>query len=98
MSDAADVGIEAVREMRATRRKHRIQDLDWFEAAYRAYLAGIVGIAITLLLSSWLGDDPLDAAGLADVRTHGPAVLGLVVALALSRVQATDLHRQGRRR
>jgi hypothetical protein len=83
VTETASVGVDALRELRSTRRRRRIEELDWFEAAYRAYLAGILGIVITLFLSSWLGDDPVDAATLADVRAYGPAVVGLVVALAL---------------
>ena len=83
MTDTASVGVEAMRELRATRRRHRIEELDWFEAAYRAYLTGILGIFVTLLLSTWLGDDPVDAAALADVRQYGPAAVGFVAALAL---------------
>ena len=83
MTDTPSVGVEALHELRAARRRRRIQDLDWFEAAYRAYLTGIVGIVITLLLSSWLGDEPVDASTLADVLKHGPAAIGLVAALAL---------------
>ena len=83
MTDTASVGVEAMRELRATRRRHRIEELDWFEAAYRAYLTGILGIFVTLLLSTWLGDDPVDAAAMADVRRYGPAAVGLVAALAL---------------
>ena len=83
MTDTASVGVEAMRELRATRRRHRIEELDWFEAAYRAYLTGILGIFVTLLLSTWLGDDPVDAATLVDVRRYGPAAVGLVAALAL---------------
>jgi hypothetical protein len=81
--DTASVGVDAMRELRATRRRRRIEELDWFEAAYRAYLAGILGIFVTLLLSSWLGDDPVDAEALADVTRYGPAAVGVAAALAL---------------
>ncbi len=83
MTDTPSVGVGALRDLRATRRRRRIQELDWFEAAYRAYLTAILGIVITLFLSSWLGDDPVDAATLADVQAYGPAAIGLAVALAI---------------
>ena len=83
MTDTPSVGVDALHELRAARRRRRIQDLDWFEAAYRAYLAGIVGIVITLFLSSWLGDNEVDAATLADVLRYGPAAVGLLAALAI---------------
>jgi hypothetical protein len=75
---------DALHELRAGRRRKRIKNLDWFEAAYRAYLVGIVGIVITLVLSGWLGDDPVTAGGLLDVEDNGPALVGLVVAVAIA--------------
>ena len=51
MTDTPSVGVEALRELRGTRRRRRIQELDWFESLYRVYLTGILGIVITLLLS-----------------------------------------------
>lgn len=84
MTETPPVGVEALHELRAARRRRRIENLDWFEAAYRAYLAGILGIVITLFLSTWLGDDQVDAATLADVLKYGPAAVGLAAALALA--------------
>jgi hypothetical protein len=75
--------LDAVKQLHAYRRRKRIQDLDWFEAAYRVYLTGILGIVITLFAASFIGDKELDASGIAKLRDHGPAALGLVVAVAI---------------
>ncbi len=61
-----------------------MRNLDWFEAAYRAYLTGIVGLAVVLVLSSWLGDKTPSPAGFADLLDHGPAAIGLVAAAAIA--------------
>ena len=84
MTDTPSVGVDALHELRAARRRRRIQDLDWFEAAYRAYLTGILGIVITLLaVVAGSATNPVDASTLADVLKYGPAAVGLVAALAL---------------
>jgi len=71
-------------DLRATRRRHRVEDLDWFEALYRAYLAALVGIAVTLFASSAVGDKAASATGIADAIAHGPAVVGLVIAVGVA--------------
>src|SRR3954469_4451114 len=48
----ADTAV-ALRELRAARRRKRVANIEWFEALYRVYLTGIVGIVIVLLISSW---------------------------------------------
>jgi hypothetical protein len=82
--DHATVGAATLRSLRAQRRRNRLRDLDWFEAAYRAYLTGIVGIVIVLVVSSWLGDTRPSPKGFSDLLDHGPAVIGLVAALAIA--------------
>jgi hypothetical protein len=74
----------ALHDLRVQRRRKRLAGLDWFDAAYRAYLTAILGIVLTLLVSSWLGDERVTAAGLARVEEHGPAVVGLVVAALMA--------------
>ena len=76
--------MQAVRDLRRTRRRNRIAEVDWLDAAYHAYVAGIVGTVVVLFLSSLVGDNELTASGIANVREHGPATVGLIAALALA--------------
>ena len=83
MHDDISTGFSAVREMRATRRKHRVQETEWFEALYRVYLAAIVVGGTVLFLSGLVEDTPATAGDIADITRHGPHLLGIVVAVAL---------------
>ena len=83
MSDTATtVGFDALRDLRRRRKLHRLGNLDWFEAAYRVYLFGFFGGGAVLWISNSIKDTPVSDAVAADVLTHGPAVLGLLVAFA----------------
>jgi hypothetical protein len=84
VADQLSTGAATLRSLRGQRRRNRVRNLDWFEAAYRAYLTGIVGLAAVLVLSSWLGDKTPSAAGFADLLDHGPAATGLVAAAAVA--------------
>ncbi|HMK13035.1 MAG TPA: hypothetical protein VK461_15705 [Acidimicrobiales bacterium] len=79
-----DRSMVALHDLRRTRRRKRIAEVDWLDAAYHAYVAGILGTVVVLFLSSLVGDNELTASGIANVREHGPAVIGLVAALALA--------------
>ena len=74
-----------VQELRRTRRTRRLGSLEWFEVAYRVYLAALVGGGVVL----WLSGLVVRRAGDARSRSptsldHGPAVLGAGVALAVA--------------
>jgi hypothetical protein len=77
------VGIDALHDMRAERRKHRVADMEWFEALYRVYLAALLGGGAILYLSDIVTDEPLVGSQLRDVQTHTPHVIGCLVALAV---------------
>lgn len=77
-------GVAAMHELRATRKRHRLGDLEWFDAAYKVYVVGLFGGIVLLWLSDLVGDEPLTAAQAANVGEHGPAVLGMVAVLALA--------------
>lgn len=85
MSTNADTflatGLGALRDMRTSRRKNRIQDLEWFDALYRVYLAAFVGGGLIMFLSGLVGDDPLVGQEIIDVATHTPHVVGLATAI-----------------
>jgi hypothetical protein len=75
-------GIGALRDLRARRKRNRLGELEWFEAAYRVYIAGLFGGGALLWLSDVVGDAPVSAQQAADAVRHGPAALGLVAAVA----------------
>ena len=75
-------GLGALHDLRARRKRNRLGELEWFEAAYRVYLAAIFGGGAVLWLSELVGDTTASAPAGADVVRHGPALLGLVAALA----------------
>ena len=78
------VGVSAMHELRATRKRHRLGDLEWFDAAYKVYIVGLFGGIVLLWLSDLVGDEELSAAQAANVALHGPAVLGMVAVVALA--------------
>ncbi len=80
---APTLGLDALREMRTSRRKNRLLEMEWFDAMYRVYLAAFIGGGLVLFLSGLIKDEKLDAAGVAEFTARTPQVLGLVVIGAL---------------
>ena len=77
------IGVSALHDMRRARRRHRIQDLEWFEALYRVYITALLVGGAVLFLSGLVKDDNLTTTELANVTQHGPHALGLVVAVVV---------------
>lgn len=77
------VGLDALHEMRRTRQRHRLGDVEWFDTAYRVYMVALFGGGALLWLSGMIGDEPLTPSEADDLLRHGPAVLGLVAVLAV---------------
>jgi hypothetical protein len=73
----------ALGQMRAARRRHFVDQLDLMEILYRVYLAVIFGGIALAVVAGWVEEAPATASAIADMREHGPAVLGLVLALAV---------------
>lgn len=82
--DHSSTGMAAARALRRTRRRHRLADQEWFELLYRVYLAAFLGGGAVLFLSDLVEDAPVDAAGVADVAAHGPAVIGMVAVVCVA--------------
>ena len=77
------MGLGALHDMRAERRRHRVADMEWFEALYRVYLAALLGGGAILYLSDIVTDEPLIGSQLRDIHTHTPHVVGCLVALSV---------------
>jgi hypothetical protein len=73
-----------VAQMRRTRRLRRLGSLEWFEIAYRVYLAALLGGGVVLWLSGLVSDDPATASQIASLTEYGPAVIGAGAALAIA--------------
>ena len=73
-----------VSELRRARRRRRLGELEWFEIAYRVYLAAIAGGVAVAWLSDLVSDEPVTGGELADVTTRGPALLGLIAVAAVA--------------
>jgi len=69
--------------MRRTRQRHRLGNIEWFDAAYRAYLVGIFGGGSVLWISASVHDATVSAQSAADVARTAPSMLGLLAALVL---------------
>jgi hypothetical protein len=73
----------ALGELRAARRRRFVEQLDVMEVLYRVYLAAIFGGIALAVVAGWVEEAPASAGAIADMKEHGPAVLGLVLALVV---------------
>jgi hypothetical protein len=72
----------ALRLLRAGRRAERLRHVDWIDALYRAYMIGIGTIAALMGLAAAVADARLRMSTVDQWRAHGPAVVGIVAAVA----------------
>jgi hypothetical protein len=77
-------GDAALRALRAKRKRNRLGEVEWFDAAYKVYVAALFGGFALLWLSDLVGDEPLTAARAADVLRVGPSLLGVVATVAVA--------------
>ncbi len=75
------LGVLALRDMRNQRRRHRVADMEWFEALYKVYIAAFLAGSAILFLSGLSTDSPLTASQLSTLRTNTPHAVGLVAAI-----------------
>jgi len=75
---------KALDDLRRARRKNRLADLDWFEAAYRVYLVAFGAGGLVLWASSYIKDAKVSDDTIADIFTYGPAVLGMLAVVAFA--------------
>lgn len=79
MGEAASPAL-ALRDLRRARHHRHRDDVDWVETLYRVYVTVVSGAAVIWFSVSKVTDSSAEKGGLADIRHHGAAVLGLVVA------------------
>ena len=79
----ADPAVAVLLELRRTRQRHRLGNLEWFEAAYRVYMVALFGGGSILWISASIPDEPVGVATAMSIDRNAPAVLGLLAVLAL---------------
>ena len=83
MGEAANPAL-ALRDLRRARHRRHREDVDWIDTLYRVYVTVLSGAAVVWLSASRLTDEAARPGGLADVREHGAALLGLGVAFLVA--------------
>jgi hypothetical protein len=73
-----------LKELRRTRQRRRLGDLDWYDIAYRVYLFGLVGLVVVVWVSDAIDGAIGDSVDTADLLRRGPAVIGLLVVVAFA--------------
>lgn len=72
-----------VADLRRARRKQRVAAIHWVDALYQVYITGLLAVVAIVLISGLVGDEQVTGTALADVTDHGPALLGVLAALAV---------------
>lgn len=78
------IGVEALGAMRRTRRRHRLGELEWFEALYRVYLAAFLGGGAFFFVAGLVDDSRVSADTASDIYRLGPGWLGLAAVVAVA--------------
>jgi hypothetical protein len=79
-----DVSRHALADLRSARRKNRIQQLDAFDAFYKAYVTALFSAIGVYAAAGAFGDTLLTASEQHTVRVDGPGWIGLLVAFAIA--------------
>jgi hypothetical protein len=69
--------------MRAARRRRFVGQLDVMEVVYRVYVAAIFGAIVLSLIAGAVNDAHVSDHAVESLADHGPALLGIAVALAV---------------
>lgn len=77
------LGVDALRAMRNQRRRHRVADMEWFEALYKVYIAAFLGGSAILFLSGLSTDTPLTTQQMTNLLAHTPHAVGLIAAVVV---------------
>jgi hypothetical protein len=79
-----DQAVAALADLRRARRARRVASINAFEAFYRAYVTAILAGVALWLLSGVVGGARVTHHQAAQVMAHGPAAVGLAVAVVLA--------------
>jgi hypothetical protein len=75
------LGLQALRDLRSTRRRRYAENVNVMETLYRLYLGVLFGGWGLALISGALADVRVDHHTVEEIHRHGPAALGLLVAI-----------------
>jgi hypothetical protein len=78
----SDSALDVLHDLRRRRKRHRLDDIEWFDAAYRVYLVALFGGGTVLWISSSISDADPSVQSIADIARNGPALIGMITALA----------------
>ena len=86
MADTADSAAAtlALADLRRARRDNRIRNIHWIDALYNVYITALVGVILVLFASSKVNEAKLTSTQLDKLAEHGPAVLGVLIAVAVA--------------
>jgi hypothetical protein len=73
-----------LKELRRTRQRRRLGELDWYDIVYRVYLFALVGLVVVVWVSDAIDGAIGDSVDTQDLLTRGPAVIGLLVVVAFA--------------
>jgi hypothetical protein len=76
------LGLQALRDLRAARRRRYAENVDMLEVLYRLYLGVLFGGWGLALISGALADVRVNHHTVQEIHRHGPAALGMLVAIA----------------
>jgi hypothetical protein len=74
--------LDVLYDLRRRRKRRRLGDIEWFDAAYRVYLVALFGGGTVLWISSSISDTDASAHAVANIAKNGPALIGMITALA----------------
>ena len=77
-------GRATTRALRRARRRHYLREGDWVDSLYKAYVTVIVAAVGLFYATAALGGTRTSGRTVADVAHHGPAVLGLGIAVLVT--------------
>ena len=80
----ASTGFSALRELRRTRRRKRLAELEWFEALYRVYLAAFVFGGSFLFVSGLVSDGEFAVDTTQRIVAEAPGWLGVIAVIAVA--------------
>jgi hypothetical protein len=81
---ATGPSLQALRDLRAARRRRYAENVDVMEVLYRLYIGVLFGGWGLALISGWLADVRVDHHTVEEIHRHGPAALGMLVAIAVA--------------
>ncbi len=74
-------GVDALHDLRITRRRNRMQSIHWSDTLYRFYVVVVAGSFLLAWASSAIGSREVTGTTYTDVRSRAAAAVGLVLSL-----------------